>query len=488
MNNKWNSLQNGSDIRGVALDGVVNEPVTLTNNIVRSIACAFSNWLKEKLNKEQVAISVGHDSRISADTLKIAVFEGLTHSNSIIADAGLSSTPAMYMSTIFQKYNFDGAIMLTASHLPFNRNGMKFFIKSGGLEKNDISDILSRAEVIDFIDNHKIENVSEINLMQSYSDHLINFIIKKTGFSKPLKGLRIIVDAGNGAGGFFVKKVLEPLGADTKGSQFLEPNGMFPNHIPDPENKIAIESISKAVKNNKADLGIIFDTDVDRAGAVDSNGIPLNRNKFIALMSYIVLQDYPGTTIVTDSVTSLGVKKWIEELGGKHHRFKRGYKNVINESIRLNNLGISSELALETSGHGAFKENYFLDDGAYQIAKILIQLSKKEKKLSLIIKNFEEPKDAIEFRPMITSENFSLYADKILSKFEDYVNAHDDWHLTKDNHEGVHVSIKNGWILMRKSLHDPIIPINIESDEKDGVKNIKSEVIRFLAQFSDIQL
>ena len=175
-------------------------------------------------------------------------------------------------------------------------------------------------------------------------------------------------------------------------------------------------------------------------------------------------------------------------MGGKHHRFKRGYKNVINESIRLNNLGISSELALETSGHGAFKENYFLDDGAYQIAKILIQLSKKEKKLSSIIKNFEEPKDAIEFRPMITSENFSLYADKILSKFEDYVIAHDDWRLTKDNHEGVHVSIKNGWILMRKSLHDPIIPINIESDEKDGVKNIKSEVIRFLAQFSDIQL
>ena len=83
------------------------------------------------------------------------------------------------MSTIFQKYNYDGAIMLTASHLPYNRNGMKFFIKSGGLEKNDISDILSRAEVIDFIDNQKIENVSGINLMQSYSDHLINFIIKK---------------------------------------------------------------------------------------------------------------------------------------------------------------------------------------------------------------------------------------------------------------------------------------------------------------------
>jgi phosphomannomutase len=130
--------------------------------------------------------------------------------------------------------------------------------------------------------------------------------------------------------------VLEPLGAVTRGSQFLEPDGMFPNHIPNPEDKKAMESITKAVLEQKADLGIIFDTDVDRAAAVDSSGRELNRNRLIALMAAIVLAEHPGTTVVTDSVTSDGLTTFIEgKLGGKHHRFKRGYKNVIDEGIRL---------------------------------------------------------------------------------------------------------------------------------------------------------
>uniref|UniRef100_A0ACD6ARG0 Uncharacterized protein n=1 Tax=Avena sativa TaxID=4498 RepID=A0ACD6ARG0_AVESA len=131
-------------------------------------------------------------------------------------------------------------------------------------------------------------------------------------------------------------KVLKPLGAVTSGSQFLEPDGLFPNHIPNPEDKAAMEAITQAVLNKNADLGIIFDTDVDRSAAVDSSGRELNRNRLIALMSAIVLEEHPGTTVVTDSVTSDGLTTFIEKkLGGKHHRFKRGYKNVIDEAIRL---------------------------------------------------------------------------------------------------------------------------------------------------------
>ena len=482
------SLQNGSDIRGVAIDGVESEPITLTSDIVKNIAWAFSSWLKDKIRKDDLSISVGHDSRISANKLKQAVIHGLLQNNCSIGDAGLASTPAMFMSTIFDDYKYDGAIMLTASHLPYNRNGMKFFTKLGGLEKLDISEILDRAESKINIPNNQNNVIKSINLMDTYAEYLRNIIIKKTGLSKPLKNLKIIVDAGNGAGGFFANDVLKPLGADTTGSQFLEPDGLFPNHIPDPENSIAINSISNAVKTNKADFGIIFDTDVDRAGAVDYNGLPINRNRFIALMSYIILKEYPKTTIVTDSVTCSGVKKWIEDLGGKHHRFKRGYKNVINESIRLNKEGISSELALETSGHGALKENYFLDDGAYQISKILIQMSKNGRNISSLISTFEDAKESIEFRPLITSNNFSLYADEILLKFKKYVEEHKTWNLTENNYEGVHVYFKNGWILMRKSLHDPMIPINIESDIINGTKKIKKEVLNFLSQFKNIQV
>ena len=129
---------------------------------------------------------------------------------------------------------------------------------------------------------------------------------------KALDGLHIIVDAGNGAGGF-VEQILQPL-SRYNWQSVLEPDGMFLNHIPNPEDATAMSAMVEAVLQQKADFGIIFDTDVDRAGAVDK-GNPINRNRFIALMAAIVLEEHPGTTVVTDSVTSFGLKQWIESLG-----------------------------------------------------------------------------------------------------------------------------------------------------------------------------
>src|SRR5699024_5963392 len=143
--------------------------------------------------------------------------------------------------------------------------------------------------------------------------------------------------------------------------------------------KEAMKSITDATLKNNADMGIIFDTDVDRAAIVGSNGKPINKNALIALISKIILKEHPESTIVTDSVTSNGLAEFIEENAGIHHRFKRGYKNVINESIRLNEEGIESYLAIETSGHAALKENYFLDDGAYLVSKILMEAAKLHK-------------------------------------------------------------------------------------------------------------
>ena len=148
-----------------------------------------------------------------------------------------------------------------------------------------------------------------------------NKIIAAAGRPRPLEGLRIVVDAGNGAGGFFTRKVLEPLGADTTGSRYLSPDGRFPNHAPNPESPEAMVSIRDAVLENRADFGIIFDTDVDRAGAVLSSGEELNRNRLIAMIAAILLREHPGTTIVTDSITSTGLAAFIRERGGVHRRF-----------------------------------------------------------------------------------------------------------------------------------------------------------------------
>ncbi len=482
----YKKLQNGSDIRGVALEGIEGQHVNLTQDAVEAIGRGFALWLKAKCGKDEMRVAVGRDSRLSGETLAAWLCKAMVEEGLNVTDIGLASTPAMFMSTVTEGYKFDASVMITASHLPFTRNGFKFFTEKGGLEKQDIKDILTYAES----DAHTALPAGKLEkgeFMDAYAAILVSKVRSATGLEKPLEGFRIVVDAGNGAGGFYVEKVLQVLGADTTGSQFLEPDGTFPNHIPNPEDGEAMEAIISAVKKNNADLGVIFDTDVDRAGAVLSDGSELNRNRIIAMLSAILLREHPGTTIVTDSITSTGLARFIEGLGGVHHRFQRGYRNVINESVRLNNLGQDSQMAMETSGHGALKENYFLDDGAYLVTKLLIELARGKKEgytLQSLIADLAEPVESKEFRMNILLDDFKPYGLSVIEALTRYAESKEGWEIAPNNYEGIRVNLDkehgDGWFLLRLSLHDPLMPLNIESDSAGGVLTIAKELYGFL--------
>ena len=141
-------LQNGSDIRGIAVEGVEGEQVNLTGDIANRIGQGFVAWLSKKTGKDasELRIGVGHDSRITADVMKEGVMAGMQAKGAAVYDCGLVSTPSMFMTIVFPETKFDGSIMITASHLPFNRNGLKFFDKDGGLEGTDIKEILTIAQ------------------------------------------------------------------------------------------------------------------------------------------------------------------------------------------------------------------------------------------------------------------------------------------------------------------------------------------------------
>jgi len=489
-------LKNGSDVRGVATDGVEGEPINLTPEVAANIAAAFGLWLKEKTGREQVRIAVGHDSRISAASLCEAVKTGILKTGSDAELTGLSSTPSMFMILKDGSRRLDGSVMITASHLPFNRNGMKFFRGEGGLEGADIKEILLLAQKIaggEIVFDTQPGEETYAPYLDEYAATLVEKVRTACGKEQPLFGKKILVDAGNGAGGFYAEKVLVPLGADVTGSQFLEPDGTFPNHIPNPENKEAMRSVCEAVKQHGADFGIIFDTDVDRAGAVDERGEEINRNRLIALISAILLEERTGT-IVTDSVTSDGLKSFLEEKGGKHHRFKRGYKNVINEAIRLNQAGEYTPLAIETSGHAALQENYFLDDGAYLVTRLLIALAKKAEKgesLSDYIRDLPEPKEAAELRfKFLPNVPFQEVGGEIIRAFEAYAEALPYTTVATNNFEGVRINFDkdhgDGWALMRMSLHDPIMPVNAESEKEGGVQQIVQELYAFLKGYNNL--
>lgn len=482
-------LQNGSDVRGIAL----GENANLTGEAVYNIAKAFAAWLPERLKKESLTIAVGMDSRLTGPAFRAECVRAFSDSGAAVVDCGLASTPAMFMTTVTPGFDCDGAVMITASHLPPDRNGLKFFTKDGGLEKDDIKKILSMAEEGAFRSGRG--STVKKDFMSVYAKQLADKVRIETGEDKPLAGLKIIVDAGNGAGGFYVEKVLAPLGADTQGSQFLEPDGNFPNHAPNPEDEEAMHSIMEAVRKSNADFGIIFDTDVDRAGAVDRGGLELNRNRLIAAISAILISEKKGATIVTDSITSSGLAEFIAAQGGHHHRFKRGYKNVINEAIRLNGEGVYTPLAIETSGHAALKENYFLDDGAYLVTRLVIQLAKlrkENKAIASMIADLKEPAESYEFRPKILAEDFRAYGNKVIGDLAALAEKDPAYKIAPDNHEGIRVSFDkengDGWFLLRLSLHEPLLPINIESDSAGGGRKIAQRLYKFLLNYKELDL
>lgn len=539
-------LQNGSDIRGIAIPDE-GKTAELTERSVTRIVKGFLLWLSERTGKApaDLKVSIGRDSRLSGPDIMRWSVNALAPYGVTVLDCGLATTPAMFMSTIFEGYLCDGALMVTASHMPPDRNGLKFFTRRGGLEKEDIAQIIDYAESrekidslgpmtgmtgYDIVDGQVVYPAEESDLMPVYASYLRELIVKgideadpgsvtedndgqNTGQDgepegsggdaapvtvyndKPLEGLKIVVDAGNGAGGFYAAEVLEPLGADVSGSLFLEPDGTFPNHVPNPENKDALRAICDQVKATDADLGLIFDTDVDRSAAVGPDGEPIARNAVVALAAAITAKEAPGTTVVTDSVTSDHLTDFIEGLGLKHFRYRRGYRNVINKAAELNAAGIDSALAIETSGHCAMRSNFFMDDGAYLATRIVIEeamLKADGRSISDLISGLVEPASAEEHRLPIHDENFRDYGNMILEKLAGWAGERGDMTVVEPNYEGVRVSVDDGnlkgWFLLRLSLHEPLMPLNIESDAAGGCTAIMGKLKPFLAGFPKLEI
>ena len=533
----FKKLQNGSDIRGVAIETEGGKPVNLTQNSVVRIGAAFALFAADRANKpaSELRIAIGRDSRLSGEQLTVWLADGIASVGANAYDGGLASTPAMFMCCV-NELHFDAGIMVTASHLPMERNGMKFFTAiAGGLEKADITAILASAEEAAFPIAAQRGQCGTVDVMTPYVNGLKEKILSALGCEKdekPFSGLKIVVDAGNGAGGFFAERLLEPLGADITGSRFLEPDGRFPNHQPNPENADAMRSICDAVTETGADFGIIFDTDVDRAGAVlpsDGGVIALDRNRLIALMTAILVRQYGPITVVTDSITSTGLTDFINSLGCRHHRFKRGYRNVINEAKRLLALEEAAKkakeetdaefanailadaefanailadaifanaiFAMETSGHGALRENYFLDDGAYIIVKLLVALveaRREGKTLNELIANLKEPCESAEARLNVLLDDTADYTAAVLETVEKHFSNLPGFEIVQPNYEGVRVNADethgNGWFLVRRSLHDPLMPCNIESNSVGGMRLIAAELYNALRAFDKLEL
>ncbi len=484
----YGKLKSGTDIRGRAIASDT-APAILTEKAVVDLACAFALWISRRTDSARCRLAIGRDSRITGAAFQIAIINALRYAGLEIYDCGMFSTPAAFLTTQFPSMKADGSIMITASHHPSDINGLKFFTPDGGVNSEQLCEIIALAEKGEKLPVTATSAVVRRDFLRLYCDAISDMMRKGTGLFMPFRGMKIAVDAGHGAGGFFATRILKPLGADISPSQFLEPDGTFPAHPPNPENKEAMESLKNRVLDTGADIGIIFDADADRCAVVASDGTEINRCALIALASAMILPEHEGATVVTDSVTTEGLRKFIEAHGGVQKRFKRGYRNVIDEAKRLCAMGVDAPLAIESSGHVAFSEHYFLDDGAYFIAKILVafaNLRKRGGKLTDLIDGLESPAEEGDIRLSFVTDGWRELADKITARLNGLSERL--LKLSSDNYEGVraYVSHADGYFIVRTSVHAPVLPIYIESNKTGGVKSIARFLYSFLNGFEGL--
>ena len=504
----FTKLQNGSDIRGVAIQTEGGPEPNLTKETAGRIAGSFIYWLSKKVQKNPVMLKVcvGQDSRISGDVLKEGVLEAIALWGAEGYDAGLSTTPAMFMSTVMPQFEFDGAIMITASHLPYERNGFKFFTAEGGTEKEDIAEILRLASRYNFIGG--VYEEMDTNVTMMYAAYLRQMISQGLrGVPGYLKGMHIVVDAGNGAAGFFAKDVLERMGADVSGSLYLEPDGMFPYHSADPCSREAIASISRAVVENGADLGIIFDSDAGRSVLIGPDGKAVSGNSVIALAAALAADDYPGGTVVTDSVTSAELGDFLESrLNLRHLRYKRCFRDVISKAVEINSSVAGDDpgrvfLAADTSGHTAFADNFFFDDGTFLATQVIINaahLKREGKSIMSLIESLEAPAESRKLRFALADENPGELAAGILEDMEKWVRESSGLELEIPNYEGVRVRFRlpakdggqdaSGWFLLRKSMHDAEMTFSVESDTEGASDAVLEMINKFMGQYKGVSI
>lgn len=385
-----------------------------------------------------------------------SVIAGILSSGCDVIDLGVVTTPIVYY-TLLNMVKAKVGVMITASHNPPEYNGIKICKKSDA----HFVEIVDTALIKKIFEKKNYHRASFKNLGKELKVNMLNkyqnYMISKFSFRK---SLRVVLDIGNGTTGFTVN-LFRTLGHDVVGL-FTEPDGLFPNHVPNPAIEENLNSLKKEVIRSRADIGIAFDGDGDRIGIVDDKGRAVTSDQIIMLFCDEVLKRYGGgRPIIVDVTVSRTIFDFVKEKGGKIEMAKVGYPFM---QKRLHETG--SPFAAEYSGHYYFHENGGYDDGVYAALMMLHILSSSDKKLSEMIDTLPKYVASPEIRIKCPDNEKFKIVDKIKREFEKegfqtYVV------------DGVRVELENGWGLVRASNTEPAICIRFEANTQTNLKKVQ---------------
>ncbi len=433
----------------------------LTPQVALEIGKAFGTYIQRKRGRKVV---VGRDVRLSSPALSKGLIEGLLSTGCQVLDVGVLPTPLLYFS--IHLYQVDGGVMVTGSHNPIQYNGFKLCAGLFSIYGEEIKKLYTMIQKKDYLSGKG--SLKEADPRPDY----INYVKERVEISSPLK---VVVDCGNGTAGEIVKPLFEELGVEVVGL-YLEPDGNFPHHLPDPTIPEFMKDLIEKVKEENAEVGIGFDGDADRIGAVDEKGEIIWGDKLLALFSQKVLKRLPGSSIIMDVKCSQGTVEYIEKLGGKPIVWKTGHSLIKKKMLEE-----KAPLAGEMSGHMFFKDNYLgYDDAIFSAVRLLEILSSSDKSLSELVKEIPTYHSTPEIRVDCPEEEKFKVVEELKKYFKGKFPVLDV--------DGVRFITPEGWGLIRASNTQPILVLRFEARSKEKLEELKNMAKEKLKQFPFIPL
>ncbi len=446
------------DIRGVALE-------QLTENAARQIAHGYGSVLRERMSGKTPRVCVGRDARTHGPQLERAVIEGLTASGCDVYTIGATPSPLGYFTICDGA--FDAGIQVTASHNPAKDNGLKLSLEHAHSYANDdIQDLRKRIEEGRFVTGK--------GSVQPY-DGTTPYLAKlKTMFGQSLKGMKVVVDSGNGIAGPVYCEALREAGAEVI-ELYTEPIGTFPNHPADPSKRATLKELQETVVKEKADVGFGFDGDGDRVGLVDETGHIHSADSIILLLAEDMLTRNPGTAVVSTVSNSSIIETEVKRLGGKPVMCKVGHSNVEH--------AMNDEKALiggEASGHiFCFEDYHGFDDALVAALRISTVIKNAGTPLSVLMARFPKVYLAQERRPACPDDKKFVIIEEVKKHFATKYPV-----VTMD---GARVDFGDGaWAGLRASNTSPCLSLCIEARSPEKLAAIETEILEHMKTYPDI--
>ena len=436
------------DIRGIADEELLDPDVELLGRALGTYLIRHSGRI----------ISLGRDCRVSGSRLHDALLKGLLATGANVIDIGIVPTPVLYYSAVH--FQVDGAIMITGSHNPPEYNGFKTVCGPGTLYGEAIQDVYKLILNCDFDSGEG--TVKCADAVTPYADEVASqFHLERK--------VRVVLDAGNGTAGPVMHRVLEKLNVEPL-ELFFEMDGTFPNHHPDPTVLSNLTQLEHAVRKHKADLGIAFDGDGDRIGAIDENGNVVFGDMLMLIFGREILSRKPGSTFIGEVKCSQVMYDRLKNLGGNPIMYKTGH-SLIKAKMKQEH----AELAGEMSGHMFFADRYYgYDDAIYAACRLIEIVAKSGRPLSHQLEGIPKLVSTPELR-IDCPDDIKF---KVVAKVADHIRRH---HQVIDV-DGIRVPFEEGWGLVRASNTQPVLVMRFEAASEDLLQKYQHELEQAVEQ------